>query len=334
MRTKNQPIHESGSELLRRMAVRRRRDAILMTALAILATLGGGHTILELFDHEPPPAIVEPADITTGQAQLVAAFAQQFVIAYLNTSNTGQRGKIDDYVSLDQQGVMPAAVLQVTDPLVVYSARTATTPQLDIWTVTVSVRVNRNINVANDSRLYLRVGVSAAQGGLRALALPAVVNPPAIGRDLELAYSTTCSAGTPLADVVAGFLTAFLTGSADITRYISVDAGIEAVKPAPFQTVETPRISSSDTSCGAQSTTARVLATVVPKTNGTETAPPLAYPLTLRNGSGQWQIVSVDPVPALASPLTVIAGQLSGHSNDTTTAAPSSTAHIPPAKKN
>ncbi|MBL1079747.1 conjugal transfer protein [Nocardia sp. 2] len=332
MRTANHQIHETGSELLRRMKVRRRRDTLLMITLAVLATLGGGHAILEVFDTEPEPVIYEPPDITTGQAQLVGAFAQQFVLTYLSTP-ASQRDKLNDFLPQDQQLQLPAAGLQVSDPLVMYSARTITTAELDIWAVTVSVRTNRT-TTANDSRVYYRVGVAAARGRLRALALPAVVNPPGVGRDLEFAYTTECTGETPLAQVVSGFLTAFLTGSGDIARYISIDASINVLTAPPFHSAELARLRSTDSSCGNDSASAQVLATVTPKSSGTDTAASLAFPLTVHRNGGQWQVVSIDPTPALANPLTVLAGPGLGTQAASPSTTTSSTAPIPPATQN
>ncbi|MEV6427494.1 conjugal transfer protein [Nocardia sp. NPDC051463] len=336
MRTLARGQSESGEALLRRMAARRRRDNVLVAVLAVLAALGGGHAIFSMFSSGPPP----PSDNTTtaiiGRAQLAGSFAQQFVVTYL-TSVAGQQDRIGEYVGAGQQVSLPATARQVADPAVVYVSRTNSTGGLDVWSVTVSVRVAKGATVTPaDPRYFYRVAVSLSEGRLRALSIPAVVEAPGRGADLALAYSTPCTSETPLAQVASGFLGAMLANSGEVVRYTTQDAGITALKPAPFTAVDLVSVSADDTSCGVSKTKAQVLATVNPKADGGATAT-LAYPLSMVRNGGQWQVASIDSVPALSNPLAVVGAQDSrgaGTSSSTSTAPPTTTVQIPPAKQN
>jgi hypothetical protein len=330
------------------MVVRRRRDNVIVAVLAVLAVLGGGHAILDFFAADPPPPSDTATPGTIGRAQLAGSFAQQFVVTYLS-SVAGQQDRIGEYVGASaQQITLPSTARQVSDPAVVYVARVGSFDTLEVWSVTVSVRVGKtgtsgtsgtsaagttaNNSAAVDTRQFYRVGVSVLNGRLRALSLPALVEPPSRGADIAQAYSSPCTTDTPLTQVASGFLTAYLTGTGDVGRYVTLDSGIAALRPAPFTTVETVAVTSDDNSCGTARSNAQVLVTINPKGDGGAVAT-LAYPLTMVRDGGQWQVQSVDSVPAMTNPPAVIASQDSHASAppSSTTSAPSTTVQIPPA---
>ncbi|WP_280264951.1 conjugal transfer protein [Nocardia wallacei] len=316
------------------MAARRRRDNAIIAVLAVLAVLGGGRTIIGWFTPPPP----KPSDKTTvsivGHAQLAESFAEEFVVTYLGATG-GQQDRLKEFVDLGQQVHLPTTARQVSEPIVVHATRDVGNAQLEVWSVTVSVRPKASGGAAGP-REYYRVAVSvAADGRMRALALPAAVAPPGRGEDLMLRYTSTCGADTPVAQVASGFLAAFLTGNGDVTRYVAQNSGIAALQPAPFTSVETPSVGAEDADCGISKSTAKVLATVNPKT-GAGAAPTLAYPLTMVRTAGQWQVQAMDSVPALKNPLTVVAGggNTAGAPAGATSTSPSTAVSIPPATQN
>ncbi|MBY8862728.1 conjugal transfer protein [Nocardia sp. CA2R105] len=348
------------------MAARRRRDNVLVAVLAVLAVLGGGRTILGWFS-TPPPG---PSDDTTtkivGRSQLAESFARDFVVTYLSAS-ANQQDKIAEYVSSGQQVTLPSTGRQVSDPAVVFAEREVSNPQLEVWSVTISAKVGKGAGTAvgtsssaaastasssgtttsasnasataGPGRQYYRVAVSVAAGRVRALSLPAAVDAPGRGSDLALANQNSCSPDTPFGQVVSGFLTAYLTGSGDLSRYTVPNSGMVAPAPAPFVSVETATVSTDTTGCGTGGGTARVLATVNPKaTDGA--SPTLAYPLTMIFSAGQWQVQRIDPLPPLRNPLTVVVGdatqgpQVQSTPSSVATTSPSSAVQVPPAKQN
>ncbi|MEV6280197.1 conjugal transfer protein [Nocardia sp. NPDC051832] len=320
---------------MHQLAIRRRRDNVVIAVLAVLAVLGGGHALLDMLSSEPPAPPYEPPAKVAGRAQLTGFFAREFVTTYVS-SGAAQQERLTEFVGLGQQMSLPTAGRQVADAEVAHVARAVTAGNLEVWAVTVAVRFGKA--GAEQPRHYYRVGISVTDGRLRALSAPAVVAPPARGADLAQAYGTPCGTETPVAQVASGFLTAFLTGAGDVTRYTSPEAGIVALRPAPFAALQAVTVQSDDSGCGATRSEARVLVLTTPKADGGATAP-LAYPLTLVRSGGQWQVRSMDPIPALADPVTVVQGhetrELAPNSSaGTSTTAASTTVRIPPATQN
>ncbi|MEU1985873.1 conjugal transfer protein [Nocardia sp. NPDC019395] len=331
MRTGAPGRADSGEALLRQMAARRRRDNILVLVLAVLAVLGGGHAVYSFFAPDPEPPGDESMVAITGHERLAGSFAEDFVVAYLS-AGSGQQDTLSRYIDGSKQISLPKTGQQVRDPIVVYTTRTLSAGNVEVWSVTVSVRNGRS--QADTARQYYRVPVSVSEGSLRALALPAAVEPPGVGADLEQAYSAPCGQETAFTQVATGFLTAYLTGSGDVARYVSVDSGIAALRPAPFTELSTVEVTAEDSACGTAGNNARVLVTVTPKGPAGAT-PPLAYPLTMVRGEGQWQVRAIETLPALKEPLTAVVpqGEQTGPAPGATTG-PTTTVQIPPATQN
>ncbi|MEV6072942.1 conjugal transfer protein [Nocardia sp. NPDC052001] len=328
---------DSGEALLRRMAARRRRDNVVVVILAVLAVFGGGHAIIDAFS-DPPPGPSENSTVSLiGRSQLAESFARDFIVTYLSAA-AGQQDRIQEFVGSAQQATLPTTGRQVSDPNVVYVSRELTSGGVDVWGVTVSVRLTRKIGAAaDDSRQCYQVSVAMVEGRMRALSLPAAIEPPGHGPELALNYGSTCAADTPLAQVAAGFLQALLTGTGDIARYTTPGSGIAALRPAPFTSADTATVNADNSSCGANGSAARVLVSVNPKLDGAA-SPTLGYPLTMIREAGQWQVKSVDSVPALHLPLTAGSDPsvgVGGTATTTTTAkGPASAAQVPQATQN
>jgi len=322
------------------MAVRRRRDNAVIAVLAVLAVLGGGNAILGFFSAPSKGPSDDSTALMIGHAQLAGSFARDFVVAYVGASS-GQHDQMERYVSTGQQITFPPTGLHVSDPSVVHIARSMSVGGLDIWTVTVSVSIGAATPGAaaatsTGDRQYYRVAVSESAGTLRALSPPALVQPPGKGADLAMGYTGSCATDTPLARVSTEFLTAFLTGSGDITRYGSLNSGIVALQPPPYTKLDTVSVQSGDRNCGTGGSSAQVQILINP-TSAAGAAPTLAYTLTMVLTAGQWQVQSIDSLPQLRTPLAEIgaqqgAGQGTGTPTATTSSTP--TAQVPPATQN
>jgi|GEM_PF-985071 len=327
------------------MAARRRRDNVAVGILAVLAVLGGGYAIISLFSAPPKGPSEDSTAVLIGNAQLAESYARDFVVAYLGAS-AGQHDQLSRYLGDNQQLTLPATGQQVSDSSVVHIARDFSTSSIDIWAVTVSVRLGAPAHggatttaaPAADDRQYYRVAVSESGGLLRVLSPPDAVQPPGQGADLALGYTMSCPTDSALATVSGGFLSAFLTGTGDITRYISPNSGITALAPPPFTGVDTLSVKSDDSSCGTVAASSRVQIMVNPK-DASGAVPTLAYSLTMIRSAGVWQVQSIDPTPLLRQPMAVVAGQgtpstASGTSSATATTSSSPAAQIPPATQN
>ncbi|MFB8281087.1 conjugal transfer protein [Nocardia colli] len=317
---------DSGEALLRRMVVRRQREKALIAVLAVLAVLGGGHTILSWFATEAPRDDDKAAARLIGDSYLVTSFAEDFVVSYLR-ADVRHRDSLERYAGTAQQAVLPASPGVVADPAVVFAARTMTNGNVDVWTVTVSVREGDNAA----ARSYYRVAVSLIDRGLRALTLPTAVEPPRRATDLALGYGTTCGPDSALGQAATGFLTAYLTGIGDIARYAMPGTGFAGLRPPPYSKLDSVALASDDSSCGSGSTTARLLATVGPRTEN-DVAATLGYPLTMVLNAGQWQVRSIDAVPALRTPLAAADNQ-PARGGPTTTPSATSVEIPPPTQK-
>lgn len=327
MRTASSRSTDTGEALLRRISARRRRDHAVIVVLAVLAVLGGGNAILGVFASGTSNSPDDTAALTIGRSQLASEFAERFVVTYLGAGTT-QRDRVSAFVSLNQQALLPSTGRQVVDPQVVFLSRGVSQGGLDVWTVTVSVRLGQTAAPASDTRQYYRVAVAVKDGTVRALSIPAAVQAPQRGTDLALAYSAPCGTETPLTRVASGFLAAFLTGSGDITRYTTADAGISAIQPPPFTETGQISVSADDSTCGGGNSSAHVLATVTPKADGAAVAS-LAYPMTMLRNGGQWQVRSLDSIPQLRNPLTAVISGLGAGGSEMSTAPGPSTSAVP-----
>lgn len=319
------------------MAARRRRENALVVVLAVLAVIGGGRAIFGwLLSDSQPVSTSEITNTMVGHAQMAGAFAEDFVVTYLNSSS-GQENDVARFVDT-QQLVLPKVAQQASAPTVFDIKQTDSRGSLEIWAVVVSVRVGSGDSNASDTsggrRLY-RVAVSQLGGAMRALSLPAEIQPPARGPDVSLGYGTTCMKGTALYDTASGFLGALLTGSGDVSRYTSSGSDIAAVKPTPYAAATIVSLASDDSSCGLRNNGAHVLATVTPQSEDGAAAQ-LTYPITMVRSGGSWQVQAIDWAPVLRQPIGAVTGNAS--SVPTTTAnsseATTTAGDVPPATHN
>ncbi|WP_433574711.1 conjugal transfer protein [Nocardia brasiliensis] len=314
---------ESGEALLRRMALRRQREKVLLAVLAVLAVLGGGHTVLSWFASEPPRDDGRAAARLIGDSYLATSFAEDFVVTYLSADNR-QRDSLERFLSTAGQTMLPATSGVVSDPMAVYAARTLSNGNVDIWTVTISVRQGEDAR----GRSYFRVAMSLIDGAVRALSVPAEVEPPRRATGLALGYSMTCGPDTPVGQAAVGFLTAYLTGSGDIARYSVPGTGFVGLRPPPYAKLESVALASDDSTCGSGAKTVRLLAKVGPRADDDDVVATLGYPLTMVLNAGQWQVRSIDAIPVLRTPLTVADNQQSPGGPTTTPSATS--VEVPP----
>ena len=137
-------------------------------------------------------------------------------------------------------------------------------------------------------------------GAPRAAGAATCIGSPAVGVDLRLGYRNSVSLESPLAQTAAGFVTAYLTGGTDFTRYVTADSRETPILPAPYMRVEVVSMGANVGSDGANATEAEVYVKAVARTKN-YTLTSLAYPLSMRTVEGRWQVVSINAVPLLQS---------------------------------
>lgn len=203
---------------------------------------------------------------------------------------------------------LPTVASHVLDPAVM--STTATAP--GVWLVTVAATVISPGGAPVRRYYQLPMGVAGDENGASAqpLTVPAEVAGPDVGTDVSTSYSipvpTSSSAGT----TVQGFLTALLTGTGDLTRWLSPGSSVQPVQATPYaqaQLVDLQAADSTpgltDTSTPADGTVAHLLAsaTVSTKTAADATARSTQYLLELRARAGRWEVTAIDPAPQLGT---------------------------------
>ena len=264
----------------------------LWTAVAV-GCLGGVIGVLK-------PTAAAPTMTTTqdenGPPAGVPGFAEEAVIAWLEAT-----GDADD----------PAAALFVDAPEAPSVAtttavrRTAAIAARPIeggyWAVTVAAVVDekdRGQATVSTATLYAEVGVLVGEAGATsAVGTPAIVaGPRSVSDGVSLAGPTpgVPTEDDPVAITAQGFLTALLTGSGDVSRYLAPGVEVSAVNPPPFSEVTIDRLAVSETDGRVR---ARVIARATTQGGGRRS---LGYEVGIRQRAGRWEITSVSGAPALS----------------------------------
>lgn len=283
---------------------------LLAGPVALLLTVSG------TFASTPPGArLVAPVVDRAGEQAAAAEFAGRLVTVWL-TSTRGQEARLTSLL----QGV------QVSLPELAWSAGQPTVANVrqlpdGTWMIVTAVPVSPSPGPAAPTSSspadtssgpvsaawpvrYFEVPVHLDAGGPVALALPAPVAAPGeAAQPPRLDYRYRAVQDDPVGVSVSQFLAALLTGTGDVTRYLSPGTAISSVTPAPYTAVAvtdiaTDRELTPGAAVPADGTHLRALVTA------TATAAPqqqttVQYPLTLTVRGGRWEITALDPAPAL-----------------------------------
>ncbi|MEU2514713.1 conjugal transfer protein [Streptomyces syringium] len=275
-----------------------------------------------------------------------SGFATLYVTAFLEAGD-GTEKSLSPYYSGPVALTAAPGTRSVTRSAVMGARETAP----GYWSVTVaaSVSVKDTKGTAGPATVqYYRVGVQAlgpesAGGassagdtpvGYTATSLPAQVAAPEALKPGALGYGTSrgSSASDPATDTVAGFLSAYLAGSGDLSRYTSPGVRLQPVAPAPYSAVKVTHVDDDSTSAGDQKVPGdgakrRLLASVA-ATDKEGRAWPLTYALELSSRAGRWEVAALADAPVLkpeskpmAAPTTAAP---ESDSSSTPTATPSS----------
>ncbi len=137
------------------------------------------------------------------------------------------------------------------------------------------------------------------------------VSGPGPGANLGVAYPSTLASTDNAYQVVSGFITAYLTGTGDVARYVTTDSllvGIGAPylarkddKGNPLPLVTSVTATGPVPAQPAEGQTVQVLAQVTALTSQYANVA-MTYPLTLRGGvGGHWSVAGIDRAPLLSS---------------------------------
>lgn len=239
-------------------------------------------------------------------AGLVALFAQDCVQRLLTTT-PDTASNLSSCFTLPAQlkgdgdtAAFPSTAATVTDVRAYTPQLVSQDAELSTWSVLVAASV-KQFSAPAAVREYVLLPVSLPRtGGPRAMQLPYVrASSLPAGVDLELAYTHKVADSSALYDVVNGFLTGYLGGSAeDVRKYVTAESGLTALAPL-YSSVQ---ILSMDATAAVDGPPAPgqqvdVLATVVATTaDGGRT--PFQYPLRLADAAGRWAVAALTDVPA------------------------------------
>jgi hypothetical protein len=275
------------------------KKLVARRSMNALAIIGGLFAIVSMVTSLWPSSNgtgSTPGNNSIPASTLVTGFARDYVTTYL-TAKAGDEAKLARYITIKDVKLPPVAG-EFTDTEVAFAKQIATTEDgVAVWTVTVSGLVN-GATTTTSQRTFYRVPITVLDGSPRATALPMQVAGPGVGVDFRLGYRYTVSTDSPLGMAAAGFVSSYLTGGTDFSRYVTAGATDKAIQPAPYAKVTTVTIQANVADNGSGANAAEVYVTVAARTKN-YTLTQLAYPLTLRSVEGQWQVASIAAVPLL-----------------------------------
>lgn len=267
--------------------------ACLWTAVAAGAVTGPAALTVAAGSPAQPPA---PAASPTSSVA-AEGFAELFVAAWL-AAGEGQGQQLEPFLGrqVDLDGIRPARR---------WAARTITvgaTRTGQGWTVTVAADVLIAADGQADGQparggwtpaglAYYQVAVAEGDGHLVALDLPARVaappRPEAPRPDVSAGLWASTRAEEPIQKAVEGFIAGLLAGSEDLGRYLTAQAQIRPVTPAPFVEVEVVDVAATGTG------PVRTVRAAVVATDTSGVARRLHYWLALSRRAGRWEVAKV-----------------------------------------
>lgn len=254
-----------------------------------------------------------------------AGFAELYVSAYVQAGK-GSEASLQPYFPNIRDLTLEAT------PGVQHAERLAAVRVKEVsagyWSVTVAARISAGSGEVSKAKggttgppdeagavdarevlRYFQVPVKSAGsgGGYVAAALPAEVASPDVGEAAPLDYGTPVPADTRdrATAAVNEFLTAYLTGTGQLDRYLSPGTDIKQVSPAPYAQVKVTGIAERGGDFGTNAPVTegarRELLVDAGATDSGGQVRPLTYALQLTARDGRWEIAALDAAPALST---------------------------------
>lgn len=292
---------------LDRAAALARRSGRVLLAVGAAVGLAAG---VRLFAMAPHPDASDVAAIATrvdNQRSAAGQFAADFVTTVL-TAPAGRRAELHRYLTLPTAvGPLTTAVANDPAPAVVdragvwsvSPAGTGADGQVDLYAAVIVVQ-QRPYASAPVARAFYRVAVAVWRYQPRALQWPVPISDPGPGADVAAGYDRPLDPAGPVYAVVAGFITAYLTGAGGLDRYVVADSWITPVGGYRSAVLTTADADTDIPDAPPPGTRVRVRATVTAQTPQFA-AVPFSFPLTVENSNGTWMVADIDPVPRLGT---------------------------------
>ncbi|WP_244374145.1 conjugal transfer protein [Streptomyces griseorubiginosus] len=279
-----------------RLEAMRRR--VRLSRLAVWTVIAAGPIALAIAVTSTPTTLAaapaaRPAVVrTAASAPDPGGYAQVFIATWLRSDandETSAQARLAHSMAPDVELPDPATSAQ-SAPQSVTAVRSAQ-HGTGAWSVTVAAQY------AGGRLRYYAVPVASDSTGssFTVTAAPAVVAGPARAAVRKSPYAVSVPDGD-LSSAVGEFLTAYLTGAGEVSRYLAPGVNLTAVTPAPYTAVAVQQMSAIDEAATAEQvpadgTTVRILASV--EARDTTGRWPLSYELTLKARSGRWEIAAL-----------------------------------------
>lgn len=239
-----------------------------------------------------------PADHANEQAA-VQEFAQRYLQVWLETP-AGQEQRLAPYVQVDDLSLPKVAVRAAG-----FAVAGVTRVAPGRWSLIVAATVT-TAKPVHMTREYFQVPVRYSGAELVAEALPAPVAAPTFADPPDLAYGNQLDPAGPAGAAAGGFLTALLTGAADVTRFESPGSTVAPLTSTPYSAITIVTVASAEDLSGsatpAPAARAHVLVTAT-ATLAADQQLTVQYPLTLQARAGRWEVQSLDPAPLTTTPI-------------------------------
>ena len=247
----------------------------------------------------PAVAHVTGEQPLTAQQQSAGEHGAAFVAAWLSATRDDQ-GTLATYINPSAIGQLSATPWKYRDLAVVSVEKT---DESDLMSVVVAANVEE-FDMESESgltvwpRRYFAVTVRVTDAGLSVVGLPAPIAAPAKEESaVRLAYGQTVLQTSSARQTVEAFLSAYLAGSGDVSRYVSPGSEISPITPAPYMTLTVSDVKSDvEPSDTPRTGSVRVLATAE-VTSASDQRLTTTYALTLTARDGRWETTSVDLAP-------------------------------------
>jgi Conjugative transposon protein TcpC len=272
---------------------------VILTLMVASAALNGLALIWHAVFPQSPPPVAKTARTVLNQTDLVKAFAVDCVTSWLTAASTQQPDLSRCFPATATITVPTTPALIVTAPQAQATAEGPSRHDLTTYGVVVAV-TEQPYPTATKTRAYYQLSVSVyGKDAPRALTTPARIDPPPLGADVDLGYPQTIPATSPVATMLSGFITCYLTGAPGLDRFITTDSGLTGLHAYRAATVTTIQAATNPPDSPADNSEIHLLVTVSARSVG-YTPYHLSYPLTVRANAGSWSVAAIDPVPQLA----------------------------------
>lgn len=316
-------------ERIRSTWTRRRpqQRTVQRAATVVCLTLGlvGGLNALTSACTENTAITSEQLSAIVNRSTVVQGFADAFINVYLSGGGTYHSSSRSTALALTaftsaqiEPPAKPVSVIK-TAP---WSAQPLNSnfANVDYWSVVIGAFVKP---IAKAPQLWFyQVPVAVVSGAPRITSAPAFINGPPPGYDADLSYPADVPATSDAYQTASGFLTSWLTGAGDISRY-SISPAITPFSPPPFSSVTINKMDSADeipTPAPDDGFTTQILITATAVQDGAEQK--LTYPLSVTYRSNKWFITDIDLAPKLAGRMNEPPTPTTATEMTTTTAPP------------